>query len=166
MDSKSTGGSIAYLIGPNTCVPLSWACKKHGTNSHSSTEAEVISLDMALRLDGIPHLHLWEDIVLMFTDKPRPRFERRLKPAGMYEIIAEDVDYVQKTLPELTCHGKLVVMEDNDAVIKMIIKGRSNKLRYAARTQRIDLDWLFCIMRQDPGSVSYTHLTLPTKRIV
>ena len=45
-DSKSTGGCISFLIGPNTCVPLSWACKELGSVCHSSTEAEVISLDM------------------------------------------------------------------------------------------------------------------------
>ena len=27
-DSKSMGGSFAFLLGPHTCVPLSWTCKK------------------------------------------------------------------------------------------------------------------------------------------
>ena len=26
-DSKSTSGMVMYLMGPNTCVPLSWMCK-------------------------------------------------------------------------------------------------------------------------------------------
>jgi hypothetical protein len=42
-------------------------------------------------------------------------------------------------------------MEDNDAVIKMCIKGRSPNMRHVARTHRVDLDWLFERIREDPG---------------
>ena len=44
-DSKSTSGT-------------SWMCKKQTSVSHSSTEAEIISLDAGLRMDGIPALDL------------------------------------------------------------------------------------------------------------
>ena len=37
----------------------------------------------------------------------------------------------------------LYVFEDNEAVIKMIIKGRSPTMRHVSRTHRVDLDWLF-----------------------
>ena len=37
----------------------------------------------------------------------------------------------------------LYVFEDNEAVIKMIIKGRSPTLRHVSRTNRVALDWLF-----------------------
>ena len=33
----------------------------------------------------------------------------------------------------------------------MIIKGRSPNLRHVARTQRVDLDWLFERIFKDPG---------------
>ena len=33
-----------------------WICKKQTSVSHSSTEAEIISLDAGLRMDGIPAL--------------------------------------------------------------------------------------------------------------
>ena len=39
-DSKSTSGGICH-----TFVPISWMCKKQTSVSHSSTEAEIISLD-------------------------------------------------------------------------------------------------------------------------
>ena len=42
-------------------------------------------------------------------------------------------------------------MEDNDAVIKMIVKGRSPNLRHVGRTHRVDLDWLFERIMNDPG---------------
>ena len=37
----------------------------------------------------------------------------------------------------------LYVFEDNEAVIKMIIKGRSPIMRHVSRTHRVALDWLF-----------------------
>ena len=52
-DSKSTTGALLCVFGPSTFVPITWVCKKHGAVSHSSTEAEVIALDAALRLEGL-----------------------------------------------------------------------------------------------------------------
>ena len=57
-DSKSTSGGILCIFGSETFVPISWMCKKQTSVSHSSTEAEVISLDARLRMDGIPALDL------------------------------------------------------------------------------------------------------------
>ena len=51
------------LVGPNTFVPIQWLCKKQTAVSHSSTEAEVISLDTGVRLDGIPALIFWELVI-------------------------------------------------------------------------------------------------------
>ena len=61
------------------------------------------------------------------------------------------VDYVPPTLPKLTGSGRCIIFEDNDAVIKMTMKGRSPALRHVARTHRIDIDWLFERLREDPG---------------
>ena len=65
-DSKSTSGAYLCLVGPRTFVPLSWICKRQTAISHSSTEAEVISLDAALRMEGLPSLMLWETILDVF----------------------------------------------------------------------------------------------------
>ena len=40
--------------------------------------------------------------------------------------------------------------EDNEAVIKMIMKGRSPTLRHVSRTHRVALDWLFDRINLDP----------------
>ena len=48
-DSKPTSGGILCIFGSLTFVPISWTCKKQTSDSHSSTEAEVISLDAGLR---------------------------------------------------------------------------------------------------------------------
>ena len=66
VDSKSTSGCFLVLMGPNTFVPISWFCKKQGSVSNSSTESELISLDAALRMEGIPALSLWELVIDVF----------------------------------------------------------------------------------------------------
>ena len=57
-DSKSTSGGILCIFGSRRFVPTSWTCKKQNSVSHSSTEAEIVSLDAGLRMDGIPALDL------------------------------------------------------------------------------------------------------------
>ena len=44
----------------------------------------------------------------------------------------------------------LYIFEDNEAVIKMIIKGRSPTMRYVFRTHIVALDWLFDRINLDP----------------
>ena len=41
-------------------------CKKHTSVSHSSTQADIISLDACSRMDGVPALDLWNLIVEVF----------------------------------------------------------------------------------------------------
>ena len=45
---------------------------------------------------------------------------------------------------------RLIVAEDNEAVIKTVAKGRSAKLRHVARTHRVNLDWLLERRIADP----------------
>ena len=42
------------------------------------------------------------------------------------------------------------LFEDNEAVIKMIIKGRIPTMRHVPRTHRVALDWLFDRINLDP----------------
>ena len=62
-----------------------------------------------------------------------------------------DLDYVPCTIPKSQGIGKCIIFEDNDAVIKQTIKGRSPNMRHIARTHRVDLDWLWERIREDPG---------------
>ena len=43
----------------------------------------------------------------------------------------------------------MYVFEDNEAVIKMIIKGRSPTMRHVSRTHRVALDWVFDLINLD-----------------
>ena len=69
-DSKSTSGGILCIFGSHTFVPLSWMCKKQTSVSHSSTEAEVISLNAGLRMDGISAVDLWDLVTEVFHSSP------------------------------------------------------------------------------------------------
>ena len=44
----------------------------------------------------------------------------------------------------------LYIFEDNEAMIKMIINGRSPTMRHVSRTHRVALDWLFDRINLDP----------------
>ena len=79
---------------------------------------------------------------------PRPRLANSMQYMGG---LFANIDYVPCTIPLSEGIGRLVIFEDNDAVIKMCIKGRSPAMRHVARTHRIDLDWLWERMRTDPG---------------
>ena len=45
-------------------------CKKQGCVSHSSTESEIVALDMGLRLDGLPAMTLWDTIIKVLEPLP------------------------------------------------------------------------------------------------
>ena len=48
---------------------MHWACEKQTAVSHSSTEAEAISMDTGLRLEGLRALTL-SDIVIDVSEHP------------------------------------------------------------------------------------------------
>ena len=56
----------------------------------------------------------------------------------------------------------LIVWEDNEAVIKIIMKGRSKALRHVNRTHRVNIDWLFEFFRMPNVNLKYvnTHFQL------
>ena len=55
----------------------------------------------------------------------------------------KDIDPVPSNVQSARQEALLYVFEDNEAVIKMIIKGRSPTMRHVSRTHRVALDWLF-----------------------
>ena len=66
----------------------------------------------------------------------------------IYDILS-NVDFVPPSLPPLDGKGRLVVLEDNEAVIKMTVKGRSPNMRHVPRVHRVDLDGLFNLFKTD-----------------
>ena len=75
------------IFGSHTFVPTSWMCQKQTSVSHSSTEAEIISLAAGLRIDGIPALTLWDLLIEVFHSVPNktegPKRELRGNPSAI-----------------------------------------------------------------------------------
>ena len=62
----------------------------------------------------------------------------------------KDIDSVPSNVQSARQEALLYMFEDNEAVIKMIIKGRSPTMRHVSRTHRVALDWLFDRINLDP----------------
>ena len=63
----------------------------------------------------------------------------------------EEVDYVPPNLPEPNGRAILVLLEDNDPVIQICIKGRNPTLRHVPRVHRVNIDATYERIREDPG---------------
>ena len=136
-DSKSTSGEILCMFGSRTFVPISWMCKKQTSVSHSSTEAEVISFDAGLRMDGIPALDLWDSVTEVFHSSPnqtnktddvreprlnlsannQPNMQKPI-PTTHTNLDLTNIDHVPSSGTQSGSNAMLYVFEDNEAVIK------------------------------------------------
>ena len=122
-------------------------CKKQTSVSNSSTESEIIPLDTGLRLDGLPALELWP-IVSVFgnvshvSDGTGQPVNGKNKSYKSIDVV-HDIDAVPSNVQSASREALWYVFEDNEAVIKMIMKGRSPTMRHVSRTHRVALDWLF-----------------------
>ena len=168
-DSKFTSGGTFCVYGSHTFFPNSWMCKKQTSVSHSSTESEIVSLNAGLRLNGIPALDLWDLIVAVLHGKTNQsnqaredrctnllevhaaphKLQTRKKLHGMIDDL-DNVDFMSSNVNSSRQEAFLCVFKDNEAVIKMIINGRSLAMRHVSRTHRVALDWLFDRINLDP----------------
>ena len=57
--------------------------------------------------------------------------------------VIQSIDSIPSNVQSANRETLLYVFEDNEAVIKMIMKGRSPTMRHVSRSHRIALDWLF-----------------------
>ena len=146
------------VFGSHTFVPISWMCKKQTSVSHSPTESEIISLDTGLRLDGLLALELWDLIVSVLgkisrisdrSGKPENGENKHHKSHNKIDAM-KDIDSVPSNVQSALQEALLYVFEDNEAVIKMIMKGSSPTMRHVSRTHRVALDWLFDRINLDP----------------
>ena len=126
-------------------------CKKQTAVFHSSTESEIMTLDTGLRLDGLPALEFWDLIVSVLgnvsrvsdrSGQPDNDVHKHHKSQKRINVM-ENIDSVPSNVQSSRQEALLYVFEDNEAVIKMIIKGRSPTMRHVSRTHRVALDWLF-----------------------
>ena len=149
--------------GAEHFVPINWMCKKQTSVSHSSTESEIIPLDAGLRMDGPLSLPLghcnWgvslnkQHCKAMQTSPRRLVRDRRpfhQKKTKTKTEQLSNVDFAPTNTHSSQGESQLYIFEDNEAVIKMIIKGRSPTMRHVSRTHRVAFDWLFDRINLDP----------------
>ena len=167
-DSKSTSCGTLCIFGSHTFVPISWMCQKQTSVSPSSTESEIISLDAGLRMDGFPALDLWDLTVAVLGNTNQSNKEqgdllmnkrevcstphtiqKRKQSQGLINDL-DNVDFISSNVNSSLKEALLYIFEDNEAVIKMIKKGRSSTMRHLSRTHRVALDWLFDRINLDP----------------
>ena len=121
-------------------------CKKQTSVSHSSTEAEIISLDAGLRMDGIPALNhmdglpavdLGDLVKEVFRSSPNQIYKSKDQESQgnlsrndtlhmknpnstkHADLDLSNVDHVSSNVRPSRFGATLYVFEDNEAVIKM-----------------------------------------------
>ena len=117
-DSKSTSGGVPGILESYTFVPISWMCMKQTSVSHSSTEAETISLDAGVRIDGI-HAHtLWDLVIETFHSVPNntdgPKRDLRERPLAGYQVNLHNL---------IQCKHTNVIPNDSDISSNTIHSG-------------------------------------------
>ena len=159
-DSKSTSGCAMFLVGPNTYFPLNAFSKKQTAVANSSTEAEVVSANHALRAEGIPMLALMEQVAIFKklaqkagvkakpgTPEPEDPVLTRIDKEIIDEIrygnvegglSASNINSLKAHFPEFY---KAKLTEDNQASITVMGTGNSSTMRYANKTQNICFMW-------------------------
>ena len=99
----------------------------------------------------MPALELWDLIVSVLgnishisdrTEKPVNGEDKHHKSHNKIDAM-KDIDAVPSNVQSARQEDLLYVFEDHEAVVKMIIKGRSPTMRHVSRTHRVALDWLF-----------------------
>ena len=126
-------------------------------------------MDTGLRLDGLPALGLWDLIVLVLgsvsqvSDRSGQLDNDVHKRHKSQKKI--DIDSVPSNVQSARQEALLYAFEDNEAVIKMMIKGRSPTMRDVSRTHRVALDWLFDRINLDSKiQVKYIDTKKTTRR--
>ena len=108
-----------------------------------------------MRLDGLQALELWDLIVSVIGNISHVS-DRRVQPVNGKNKshnkidVMQDIDSVPSNVQSASREALLYVFEDNEAVIKKIMKGRSPTMRHVSRTHRVALDWLFDRINLDP----------------
>ena len=146
-----------------------WLCKKQTSVSHSSSESEVISSDAGLRLDGIPALDLWDLIVAVLHGNAYQSNQELVDPDESPPLNKFNVDFISSNDHSSRKEAMLYIFEDNEAVIKMIIKERSPTLRHVSRTHSSSTECSKVMskrMQKDAGEERVTAKSEPVMHLV
>ena len=154
-EAKSTSGCTTVIVGPNTYFPINSFSKKQIVISTSSTEAEVVAANQALRAEGLPVLALFEKLAY-------GKVATKLAPKGKYadeEVFTRidpeinkiwngnvdsglDVSNIQSLKVHFPDFCQVKFMEDNQATITILKSGNSSSMKHVNRTQNVSFKWL------------------------
>ena len=166
-----------YFWKQNNC-----RTQKKTSVSYGFTESAIISLDAGLRMDGLLALDLWDMVIEMLrstNNNAQPTQTSHQETGAVLDSKTKtqhvkrkqkdeqlsEVDYVPTNTHSSQGESQLYIFEDNEAVIKMIIKGRSPTMRRVSRTHRVALDWLFDRINSEPKNPNQIHRhQKPTRR--
>ena len=149
-----------FLVGPNTYFPLNAFSTKQTVVANSSTEAEVVSANHALRAEGIPmlafleQLGIFKELSQKAGTNPKPNTPEQDDP--VFTRIDKEIDEirygnVEGALSAANINGlkahfpefyQVKFMEDNQASITVMSTGNSSTMRYANKTQNICFKWM------------------------
>ena len=115
-------------------------------------------------MDGLPALDLWDVVIEVLrssksTESPHRgaagnwsrNHKSKPKQKGNRDVDQlSHVDHVTANANSSQGESQLYIFGHNEAVIKLIIKGRSPTMRHVSRTHRVALDWLFDRIKLDP----------------
>ena len=168
-DSKSTSGGTLCVFGIHTFVPINWMCKKQTSVSHSSTESEIIFFGCSIEVGWYSRTwFLGYDRCSSWKHESEPYRTGRPLKDQRWSLFNTSHDSQTKTIseewsmiwtmfilfPQTSNSSRqealLFVFENNEAVTKMIIKGRSLTMTHVSRTHRVARDWLFARINVDP----------------
>ena len=115
-------------------------------------------------MDRIPALTLWDlgasvfGSVTQTTERTGRPFDTggSQKSQGKINVL-QNIDCVPSNVQSSHQQALLYVFEENEAVIKMIMKGRSPTMRHVSRTHRVALDWLFDRINLDSQNPKQVH---------
>ena len=93
-------------------------------------------------MDGIPALDLGNTNQKDQVRGDPSKSPTRQKIHGTIDDL-DSVNFISSNVNSSRKEAQLYIFEDNEAVIKMIIKGRSPTMRHVSRTHRVALDWFF-----------------------
>ena len=80
---------------------------------------------------------------------PPHTIHKRKQSHGMIDDL-DNVDFIPSNAQSSRQEALLCVFEDNEAVIKMNVKGRIPTMRHVSRTHRVALEWFFDRISLDP----------------
>ena len=111
-DNKRTSGTPLALVGPNTYFPLSAFSKKQASISISSTEAEVVCANIALRTVGLPSSAIWSLLQKAVGDTAQHSASKKV-PSKLPFKDFPDKMVVESTLP----YGRTMMIDGRIAIL-------------------------------------------------